>query len=130
MGKNAENLRVLIVEDSLFMINLEKKILSSLGVTQIEEARDGDAAIEMLESEQYDLVILDNNMPKKTGLEILRDMRANSNPNKETAVVMVTSESAREHVLEIAKLGVKAYIVKSLSAENFEMKIKRVVETL
>ena len=76
MSTTPEKPRILLVEDAAVMRKIELKALKSLGFEDILEAKDGDEAILVLESEEkIDLVISDWNMPNKGGYELLVWMR-------------------------------------------------------
>ncbi|MFN3568254.1 MAG: response regulator, partial [Caldimicrobium sp.] len=66
------NIKILIVDDFATMRKIIRNILTQLGFKNILEADDGTTALEMLSKEKVDLVISDWNMPKMSGLELLK----------------------------------------------------------
>ena len=71
------SMNVLIVDDFATMRRILRNILKQLGFTNFVEAEDGTTALEVLEKQKIDLIISDWNMPKMTGLELLKAVRSN-----------------------------------------------------
>ncbi len=117
-------MRILIVEDSAAMRALLSKHVRELGLTDIDEAEDGEAALALTLTRHYDLILLDWVLPKKTGLDVLKLVRARGNT---VPVVMVTAESERGRVLEAIRAGVNDYIFKPFSAETVREKLRRLL---
>lgn len=120
-------MKVLTVDDFPTMRRIVKTLLRQLGYTNISEAEDGQAALAKLQQEKFDLVLLDWNMPRMTGLELLKAIRADATLH-DTPVVMITAEGRKEDVLEAVKAGVNNFIVKPFTAETLEEKLNKVLE--
>lgn len=124
------NTRILVVDDMPAIRDLVKSQLRVLGYRNIVEASDGEGALEVTLKAHYngapvELIISDWNMPKMTGLEFLKQVRASDVISK-TPFVLLTSESERDQVTEAILAGVSQYIVKPFAAKNFEDKLKMV----
>lgn len=124
------NTKVLVVDDMPTIRDLVKSQLKALGLKNIIEASDGEAALNLVMNAAavgapVELVISDWNMPKMTGLEFLRQVRASDVVGK-TPFVLLTSESERDQVTEAILAGVSQYIVKPFAAKAFEEKLKSV----
>ncbi len=118
-------MKVLVVDDFATMRRIIKNILRQIGFTNIVEADDGSTALPILEKDNIDLVITDWNMPKMSGLELLKAIR--SNPNlKDTPVLMVTAEALKENIIEAVKAGVNNYVVKPFTAQTLQEKIEKI----
>jgi two-component system chemotaxis response regulator CheY len=117
-----QNMRILTVDDFSTMRRIIRNILRQLGYNHIIEADDGVAALEILQTQEIDLVISDWNMPNMNGLELLRAIRA-SNKLQNLPVLLVTAEALKDNVLEAVKSGVNGYIVKPFTAETLKEKI-------
>ncbi len=118
-------MKVLVVDDFATMRRIIKNILRQIGFTNIIEADDGSTALPILEKDNIDLVITDWNMPKMSGLELLKAIR--SNPNlKDTPVLMVTAEALKENIIEAVKAGVNNYVVKPFTAQTLQEKIEKI----
>ena len=120
-------MKVLAVDDFPTMRRIVKTLLRQLGYTNISEAEDGQAALAKLQQERFDLVLLDWNMPRMTGLELLKAIRSDDSL-RDIPVVMITAEGRKEDVLEAVKAGVNNFIVKPFTAETLEEKLKKVLE--
>ncbi len=98
MSELDPNLRVLIIDDFATMRKIEKNILGQLGIKNVDEADDGSTALPKLQANQYDLVLLDWNMPTMSGLELLKAMRSDDNL-KNMPVIMVTAGALKDNIV-------------------------------
>lgn len=112
--------RVLIADDDKAMRTLLAHALGPLGVEETTEATDGDDALALFQQDKFDLVLLDWDMPGKTGLEVLRAIR--SQPS-DVPVIIVTAKRSRESVLEAAEAGVTDYLIKPIDHEVLKKKL-------
>ena len=114
---------VLVVDDSKIMRNIVK---NTFGVLKIPcnfiEAGNGEEALKMLIENPVDLVLLDWNMPKLSGIDFLQKVRA-VEKYKSLPIIMVTSESAKFNVIQAHKLGVTDYIIKPFNEKIFMEKL-------
>ncbi|MCA1905425.1 MAG: chemotaxis response regulator CheY [Desulfarculus sp.] len=118
-------MKVLVVDDFSTMRRIVKNILRQLGFENIVEADDGETAVRKLETERIDFVISDWNMPKMSGLELLKWVRSHEE-FKDLPFLMVTAEAQKENVLEAVKAKVSNYIVKPFTAETLSEKIEKI----
>jgi len=107
--------RFLVVDDFSTMRRILRNLLKELGYTNVDEAEDGVAALHKLESQPYDFVITDWNMPNMDGLTLLRKIRS-SDKLKHLPVLMVTAEAKKENIIAAAQAGASGYIVKPFTA--------------
>jgi two-component system chemotaxis response regulator CheY len=119
------NIKVLVVDDFATMRRIVKGVLKQLGFQEIIEAENGSAALEELKREQVGLIVSDWNMPKMTGLDLLKAVRGDDNL-KGIPFIMVTAEGQKENVMEAVKAGVNNYIVKPFTPETFNEKLQKV----
>ena len=119
------NIKILIVDDFSTMRKIIRNILTQLGFKNILEADDGTTALEILKKEKVDLIISDWNMPKMSGLELLKAVRSDEN-FKDIPFVMVTAEAQKESILEAIKYKVNQYIVKPFTPETLKEKLEKV----
>lgn len=122
--------RVLVADDMPTIRDLVKSQMKAMGFKTILEAADGEQAMQVLISNSaagtpIQLVISDWNMPKMTGLEFLKQVRASSEWVN-LPFVLLTSESERDQVTEAILAGVSQYVVKPFAAKIFEEKLKGV----
>ena len=117
---------VLIVDDYATMLRIVKNLLKQIGFENVDESSDGGSALQMMKRKKYGLVISDWNMAPITGIEFLRNVRADADL-KATPFIMVTAESKTENVIEAKNAGVSNYIVKPFSSEILKGKISSVL---
>ena len=116
-------LSVMIVDDALFMRNMLKDIFSRAGYDVVGEAEDGEAALERYRELQPDLVTMDIVMPKRSGIEALRDIVSE---DPKACVVMVSALGQDSLVLEAVEAGARDFIVKPFKEENVLEVVRRV----
>ncbi len=122
-------MRILIVDDFSTMRRIVKNLLADLGYTNTAEADDGNTALVALRSAPFDFVVTDWNMPGMTGIDLLRNIRADDKL-KTLPVLMVTAEAKREQIIEAAQNGVNGYIIKPFTAQTLEEKLGKIFERL
>ena len=106
----AEN-AILIVDDDPQFRQLLRERLQNAGYL-IAEAADGIEALDILQVESYDVILLDLNMPKMDGYEVLERLKQNPN-TKDSNVIVLTGDSKRDTVVTTLTLGAKDFITKS-----------------
>lgn len=122
-------MKILIVDDFSTMRRIIKGLLGELGYTNIEEADDGNTALPLLKAGNFDFLVTDWNMPGMTGLDLLKNVRADARLGK-LPVLMVTAEAKREQIVEAAQAGVNGYIVKPFTANTLKEKMDKIFERL
>jgi len=113
-------MKVMLVDDSRTIRNIQKNVLAQLGHTDIMEAGDGVEALSLLEKELPDLMLIDWNMPNMDGITLVRKVRET---NKTVPMIMCTTEAQKERVIEAIKAGVNNYVVKPFNVESLAEKI-------
>lgn len=113
-------MKVLLVDDSATMRNIQKSILSQIGVEAVEEACDGQDALSKVGAFQPDLILVDWNMPTMDGITFVRVFRKS---DKATPLIMVTTETERNRVVEAIKAGVNNYVVKPFTPDVLSQRI-------
>lgn len=110
---NAEETKefgALIIDDSVFIRGMLKDILKRKGIPVLGEAVDGEDGLKKYESILPSIIFLDINMPKKSGLEVLSDIRKSGDNN--TIIVMITSHGQPSILAESLTKGANDFIVK------------------
>ena len=118
-------MRILVVDDSKVARAVLKKILGEIGHDDVAEASDGAEALDCLQRETYDLVITDWNMPNLDGLGLVQAMQETA---KDMPVLMVSSESYFNRIVEVMRAGAEGYIRKPFTAEALRAKITEVLK--
>ena len=120
------NMNILIVDDYKTMLRIIENLLKQLGFKNISQATDGQSALAQLTEKSFGLIISDWNMQPMTGLQLLKEVRANDRL-KATPFIMVTAESKTENVVAAKEAGVNNYIVKPFNAETLKQKMVAVI---
>lgn len=119
-------LRILIVDDALFMRNMLKDIFTKAGFEVVGEAGNGVEGVELCRALKPDLVTMDIVMPLKSGIEALQDIAA-ENPKQK--VVMCSALGQEALVLEAVQAGALDFIVKPFKEERVLDVVRRVCGT-
>ena len=120
------NLSILIVDDYKTMLRIIRNLLKQLSFANVDEAADGSRALAKLREKQYGLVISDWNMQPMTGLDLLREIRADATLHR-LPFIMISAESNARNVAVVKEAGVDNYIVKPFTAETLKAKITSVI---
>ena len=126
MGSANRTIRILVVDDSRIMQNILKNSFDekeAWGKTEFLTASDGEEALQVMNENSIDVLLLDWNMPKLDGLSVLKKLRQTTK-YKNLPIIMITSEAAKYNVIEALKAGVSDYIIKPASRKILIDKIK------
>lgn len=119
-------MKILVVDDYATMRRIVRNLLSQIGFTDVEEAGDGVSALQKLRESKFGLIISDWNMEPMTGLQLLKEIRADAKLAA-TPFIMVTAESKTENVVAAKEAGVNNYIVKPFNAATLKQKMESVL---
>jgi two-component system chemotaxis response regulator CheY len=114
--------RVLVADDSGVMRTIIIRSLNAIGVTDIVQAADGVEALEKFGQGTFDIVLTDWNMPNKSGLDVLKEIRAQGS---DVPVIMITTENEKGRVLEAIQAGVTDYLAKPFDADRLREKLEK-----
>ena len=117
-------MRVLVVDDFATMRKIVKNVLKQINIENVVEAENGKHALNVLKSEDVDLIISDWMMPEMTGIEFLKACK-DDDEKKKIPFIMVTAEGQKESVMEAIKTGVDNYIVKPFTPDKLKEAIDR-----
>lgn len=124
-----KDMKILVVDDFSTMRRIIKNLLRDLGMTNVQEADDGQTALPILKQGGIDFLVTDWNMPGMTGIELLKEVR--SDPKlAPMPVLMVTAEAKKEQIIAAAQAGVNGYVVKPFTAAVLKEKIDKIFERL
>jgi two-component system chemotaxis response regulator CheY len=124
-----QSMKVLVIDDFPTMRRIIKNLLKEIGYENVDEAEDGDVALDKLKGGGFDFVVSDWNMPNMTGLDLLKAVRAEASI-KNIPFLMVTAEAAKENIVLAVEAGVNNYIVKPFTAAVLKEKIGKIIEKL
>ena len=125
-----QEMNVLLVDDMPSMTKFIHKMMRNLGFgKEFFVANSGREAMAVLASEKVDIVLLDYNMPDMSGNEVLSRIREDRDL-RDIPVVMVTAEAYSDFVAEIGESEVDAYILKPITVQVLEEKLKQAVDKI
>lgn len=113
---------IITVDDSSTMRRIIKNTLVKLGFENVLEAENGVQALEVMAKGHVDMIITDWNMPEMDGLTYVKTVRA-KDQYKETPILMITTEAAKEDILTALKSGVNNYVVKPFTPDTLQEKV-------
>jgi two-component system chemotaxis response regulator CheY len=120
--------KALIVDDSQIMRRIIVSVLKKAGVDDVVEVSNGQEAVDLLATaNDIGLVLLDWNMPVMSGIDALKHIRTT---NKKLPIVMVTTESEKEKVIEAIKAGANDYLLKPFNPQDVQEKLTKHLEAL
>ncbi len=120
----ADTFKILIVDDELPQLELIGGFLKKQGF-DVVEAEGGEKGLEKFRLESFDLVLTDQKMPKMSGVELLKSIRA---LNPEAAVIVMTAFGSIETAVSAIKEGASDYLTKPLNLDELLHRIKAVKE--
>jgi len=124
-----KNMNILVVDDFPTMRRIVKNLLKELGFEHMDEAEDGNMALEKLRTNRFDFVVSDWNMPNLDGLSMLQQIRLDP-ALQNLPVLMVTAEAKKENIIAAAQAGANGYVVKPFTAATLEEKLNKIFEKL
>jgi two-component system KDP operon response regulator KdpE len=117
--------RILVVDDDPQIRRAMRSTLTARGY-EVDDARNGEEALEKIRSESYDLVLLDVNMSGMTGLEICRIIR----PSSEVAIIMLTVSNSEKDKVAALDAGADDYVTKPYSTPELLARIRATMRRL
>lgn len=117
-------MKVLVADDSGTMRKIIIRSLNAVGVSDIVEAADGQEAIDAYKAEPVDLILTDWNMPNKSGLDVVTEIRALGST---VPIIMVTTEAQKSQVIAAIQAGVSDYLTKPFEADDLRAKLDKFV---
>jgi len=118
---------ILIIDDSPHMRILLARLLKNRGFEKVESAENGALGLAKFKVQDPQIVFLDGIMPEMDGLTVLREIKKT---DPETIVVMTTSLSDREKVVEFKQAGADYYLLKPFEDNKFDETLQKALATL
>ena len=118
-------MKILVVDDSSTMRRIIINTLARIGFTDVAEGEHGKAGLEVLAKGGIEMIITDWNMPEMDGLEFVQNVRAQ---NAALPILMVTTNAAREDIVQALQAGVNNYVVKPFTPDTLKEKIGSVLD--
>ena len=123
------NMHILVVDDFSTMRRIVRNLLKEIGFANVDEAEDGQVALNKLRAGAFEFVVSDLNMPNMNGFELLRQIRADDKL-KSLPVLLVTAEAKKEDIVTAAQIGASGYIVKPFTKATLEEKVQKILQKL
>jgi two-component system chemotaxis response regulator CheY len=122
-------LKFLVVDDFSTMRRIVRGLLKEMGCHNVEEADDGQMALNMLKTARFDFIVSDINMPNMNGFELLDAVKADETL-KHIPVLMVTAEARKDDIVRAAQSGAAGYIVKPFTKATLEEKVQKILQKI
>ncbi len=118
-----------IEDDNIELMKLRRTIAKLKLKHDVTEAKNGEEALQKLDSADSlpDIILLDLNMPRMSGIEFLKILKAHDTLKYLPTVILTTSEN-RADLLECYKIGIAGYVIKPLKYEEYQSKLQKVLE--
>jgi len=118
--------RILTIDDSTTMRRIIINTLARIGYKDVVQADNGKTGLQKLEEGGVDVIITDWNMPEMDGLEFVKRVRSGG-AHKDVPILMVTTNAAKEDIVEALQAGVNNYVVKPFTPETLKEKIEMLI---
>ena len=118
---------IITVDDSSTMRRIIKNTLQRLGFSSILEAGNGIEALEVMAKNKIDMIVTDWNMPEMDGLTFVKTVRQKEQ-SKDTPILMITTEAAKEDILTALRSGVNNYVVKPFTPDTLQEKVFKLLD--
>ena len=116
---------ILVVDDYQTMVRIIRNLLKQIGFENVDDASNGEAALQKIKAKRYSLIISDWNMEPMTGFQLLQKVREDG-ASANVPFIMITAESKTDNVVAARRAGVNHYIVKPFNAATLKSKIDAV----
>jgi len=124
----SEAKRILIIEDDQFLREFYQELLQAEGYS-IDTAPDGEIGLSKIQSNEYDLVLLDLMLPRKDGVQILRDLKITPAKSPKIKIVVLTNLGQEVIIKQCFDLGADGYLIKSaLNPDQVLTEVKSYLE--
>ena len=125
----SEKKRVLVAEDSSVIQNLTKKVLQFQNY-EIASVKDGQQVLDKMEKEDFDVILMDINMPKMNGMECSKQIRALSDPDKaQTPIIAISGNANNYSEDDFKNAGINEYIPKPIDFDHLVETVNKYTET-
>ncbi len=115
-------MKALVIDDVIPVLSMQRKMLQEAGVEEVVTASTGGEGLRYLQTQRFDLLLLDIHLPDMSGLEVLKVIREH---DSKLFVVVATGYEEPETVQEIVRLGANRYIVKPVKLAEIKFVVKQ-----
>ncbi len=118
---------ILVVDDYQTVVRIMRHLLRQAGFNEVDEAADGEEALEKMRQRQYGLVISDLHMAPVDGLELVKQAKADD-ALKGTPIILVSADDIPDHAGTAKEAGAAAYVLKPFDAQTLKARITAVLQ--
>ena len=125
------HVRVLVADRDMRVATLVKRVLRSFGFSMIETAGSGEAALDKLRAEKFDLIITEWNMQPINGIELVKAIRTAKEEERlrrDIPIIMLTAQGQKEAVEQARDSGINEFLVKPFSAHTLSHRLIQVID--
>jgi two-component system, chemotaxis family, chemotaxis protein CheY len=115
-------MKILLADDSVTMRKIIMRSLSMIGIEDVTEAVNGIEAVRLFGPGEFDAVLTDWNMPGKTGMEVVEEIRQQ---DKSVPIIMIVLEAEKGRVMQAIQAGVSDYLVKPFTRDVLQEKLEK-----
>ena len=119
--------KILVVDDDILVLEALEELLTASGYV-VRVAARGQEALEMLDRERFDLLLLDVVMPKMTGLDLCREVRKRDDEMSKVKIIMLTAKTEEKDVEIQEKYGCDLYLTKPIDPGRLKELIRETLE--
>ena len=118
-------MKALVVDDSSVMRRIHIKALAQAGIHEVDQAVDGKQALQKVEQNQYDLILMDWNLPNLSGVEAVKTIRSQG---LDIPIIMISSNMKKTRIIEALEAGATYYFIKPYKQDEFLDKLRKIME--
>ena len=118
--------KILVAEDSSVIQNLTKRILKAQKY-EVTTVKNGKRVIEILGKEQFDIILMDINMPLMDGMECAQEIRKKNLPNSKIPIIAITGNAKNYTIEDFQEIGINNYLPKPLNYDHMVEMISKYV---
>jgi len=119
--------KILVVDDDILVLEALEELLTASGYV-VRVAARGQEALEMLDKERFDLLILDVVMPKMTGFDLCREVRKRDDEMSKVKIIMLTAKTEEKDTRIEEKYGCDLYLTKPIDPGRLKELIRETLE--
>jgi DNA-binding response OmpR family regulator len=119
--------KILVVDDDILLLEALEELLKSSGY-EVRVADRGQEALDMLDKERFDLLILDVVMPKMTGFDVCREVRKRNDEMSKVKIIMLTAKTEERDTKIEEKYGCDLYLTKPIDLDRLKELIRETLE--
>jgi len=118
--------KILVCDDDFIILKLVENALKQEGY-EVSTAQDGNEAIELLQDNEFDLMVTDMHMPHATGLELIDFIK--NELNKTLKIIVLTKDASENTTVDAYQVGADDYLLKPVNLSILQIKVKKMLNS-